>query len=272
MTRTTGGADDVSPPHGAPDATMSHDPVGTPSTDREATTDSAGKPRPATLLLLVAGLVVLYFLGRELGGLIPQFSHWVEAQGAWGPVLFVVGYALATVALIPGSLLTLAAGAIFGLTKGTLVVFLGASSGACLAFLVSRYLARGAVERRLAHQPRFASLDRAVGNQGRKIVFLMRLSPVFPFSLLNYGLGLTRVRFVDYAIACFGMLPGTLLYVYYGHVAGNVAAAAAGSAAEKDLGYWAVLSLGLLATIAVTAVVTKTARRALREETQDGVD
>lgn len=226
---------------------------------------------PFLLLALLAALALLFFLGRELGDRIPLFSSWIEERGALGPVLFALGYALATVALIPGSLLTLAAGAIFGLAQGTAVVFVGASLGATLAFLVSRYAARSFVESRLAGHPRFASLDRAVGNQGRRIVFLLRLSPVFPFSLLNYGLGLTRVRLVDYVLACFGMLPGTLLYVYYGHVAGHVVSAASGTTPEKGLGYWIVLSLGLAATIGVTTVITRIARRALKEETPDGV-
>ncbi len=120
---------------------------------------------------------------------------------------------------------------------------------------------------RLEGNQRFAAIDRAVGEQGRKIVFLLRLSPVFPFNLLNYGLGLTRVRFPDYFAASIGMLPGTLLYVYYGKLLGDVAALAGGAAVEKDAGYYAVLALGLVATLAVTTLVTRIARRALREAT-----
>ena len=128
--------------------------------------------------------------------------------GVWGPLVFIAGYAIAAVAFIPGSILTLAAGAIFGLVSGIVYVFIAATLGSCLAFLVARYFAREAIERKLADTPRFAAIDRAVSAQGRKIVFLLRLSPVFPFNLLNYALGLTNVRFVDYAIAAFGMLPG----------------------------------------------------------------
>jgi uncharacterized membrane protein YdjX (TVP38/TMEM64 family) len=168
---------------------------------------------------------------------------------------------------VPGSLLTLAAGAIFGLAAGVLYVFIAATIGSAAAFVVARYLARNAIERRLASNAKFAAIDRAVGAQGRKIVFLLRLSPVFPFNLLNYGLGLTRVRFADYVLASVGMLPGTVLYVYYGKLAGDVAALAGGTASEKGAGYYAVLILGLAATIAVTTVVTRTARRALREAT-----
>ncbi len=142
-----------------------------------------------------------------------------------------------------------------------------ATLGASAAFLVSRYVARGAVERRLAGNARFAAIDRAVGDQGRKIVLLLRLSPVFPFNLLNYALGLTRVRFADFLVASIGMLPGTLLYVYYGKVAGDVARLAGGTDVPKGPGYYAVLGLGLVATILVTTIVTRTARRALEEAT-----
>jgi uncharacterized membrane protein YdjX (TVP38/TMEM64 family) len=224
----------------------------------------------ALVLALVAALAgALVLAGRRAAGLVPAFSAWVEGLGIWGPVVFILGYAVATIAFVPGSLLTLAAGAIFGLVEGTLLVLLAATLGASLAFLVARYLARGFVERRLAGNPRFAWIDRAIGAEGRKIVFLLRLSPLFPFNLLNYALGLTRVRFTDYLLASAGMLPGTLLYVYYGKVAGDVARLAGGGPPSGG-GYYAVLVLGLVATIGVTTVVTRIARRALRVATDGG--
>jgi uncharacterized membrane protein YdjX (TVP38/TMEM64 family) len=222
------------------------------------------------LLLGLALLVALVVAGRRAAALIPAFSAWVDGLGIWGPVAFVAGYVLATVALVPGSLLTLAAGALFGLAKGTLLVLVAATLGASLAFLVARHLARGFVERRLAGNQRFAAIDRAVGVEGRKIVLLLRLSPLFPFNLLNYALGLTQVRFRDYLVASVGMLPGTLLYVYYGKVAGDVARLAGGGAVHRDAGYYAMLGLGLAATVVVTTVVTRSARRALREATDGG--
>jgi uncharacterized membrane protein YdjX (TVP38/TMEM64 family) len=219
------------------------------------------------VLLALAAVAALVVAGRRAGALIPAFSAWVDGLGVWGPVAFVAGYAIATVAFVPGSLLTLAAGAIFGVGKGTALVLLAATLGASAAFLVSRYLARGFVERRLAGNERFAAIDRAIGSQGRKIVFLLRLSPVFPFNLLNYALGLTRVRFADYVVASIGMLPGTLLYVYYGKVAGDVARLAGGAPMRRGPAYYGVLALGLVATIVVTTLVTRTARRALQEVT-----
>ncbi len=130
---------------------------------------------------------------------------------------------------------------------------------------MARYVAREAIERRIAGNPKFAAIDRAVGNEGRKIVFLLRLSPAVPFTLLNYALGLTRVRFADYLVASAGMLPGTFLYVYYGKLAGDVAALAGAPAAARGAGYYVVLALGLAATLAVTVVVARTARRALAD-------
>jgi uncharacterized membrane protein YdjX (TVP38/TMEM64 family) len=217
----------------------------------------------------LAALVALFVLGREAGGQIPRFAAWVDSLGALGPAVFIAGYAVAVVAFVPGSLLTLAAGAIFGLVEGTLWVFVAATLGSTAAFLLGRYAARGLVEQRLAGHPRFAAIDRAIGREGRKIVLLLRLSPVFPFSLLNYALGLTRVRLVDYVVGAVGMLPGTLLYVYSGKLAGDVAAAAGGAEVARGPGTWAVIGLGFLATLGVTVLVTRIARRALREATDE---
>jgi len=224
---------------------------------------------PARIGLIVIAVAAVVVVGRQAGSYIPQFAQWVNGLGAWGPLVFIIGYAIATVAFVPGSLLTLAAGAIFGLAAGVVYVFIAALLGSAAAFLVSRYVARRAIEQRLANNPRFAAIDRAVGAQGRKIVFLLRLSPVFPFVLLNYALGLTQVRFADYLIASVGMLPGTVLFVYYGKLAGDGAALASGAAPPKGVGYYAVLILGLVATIVVTTIVTRTARRALKEATGD---
>jgi uncharacterized membrane protein YdjX (TVP38/TMEM64 family) len=237
--------------------------------------DTGGAPtasRPglsaARIIGIAAAVVALAVLGRQAGRYVPEFAQWVNGLGVWGPVVFIIGYVVAAVAFVPGSLLTLAAGAIFGLVYGVVYVFIAAVLGSAASFLVSRYLARAAIERRLTHNPRFAAIDRAVGAEGRRIVFLLRLSPVFPFNLLNYGLGLTRVRFADYLVASIGMLPGTVLYVYYGKLAGDVAALAGGAAPEKGAGYYTVLGLGLAATIVVTTLVTRTARRALQQATE----
>lgn len=215
------------------------------------------------IVALISAALVLF--GRFGARYVPIFANWVHDLGALGPMVFIVGYVVAAVVGIPGSLLTLAAGAIFGLGAGVAYVFVGATLGATAAFLVARYVARGFVERRLAGNARFRALDHAIAQNGRKIVFLLRLSPIFPFSLLNYALGLSQVRLLDYVVASVGMLPGTVLYVYYGKLAGDVAAVAGSSAPTRDAGYYTVLALGLLATIAVTTLVTRVARRALAE-------
>jgi uncharacterized membrane protein YdjX (TVP38/TMEM64 family) len=216
-------------------------------------------------LVAVAAIATLAVLGRHAGAYVPAFAAWVDGLGAWGPLVFILGYAVAVIALAPAALFTLAAGAIFGLVRGTVYVFIAAITGSIGAFLVARYFARGAIERRLAGNPRFAAIDRAVGAQGLRIVFLLRLSPAFPFSLLNYALGLTRVRLRDYALASFGMIPGTILYVYYGKIAGDVAALGAGQSAGRGAAYYVLLGIGLAATLLVTVLVTRIARRALRE-------
>jgi uncharacterized membrane protein YdjX (TVP38/TMEM64 family) len=220
------------------------------------------------IAVVVVAVMALLWIGRQ-AGVTCLACCLVDSLGVWGPIVFILGYALAVVAFVPGSVLTLAGGASL-VSPEVIVVFIAAVIGSCAAFLISRYVARSAVERLLAGNPKFSAIDRAVAAQGRRIVFLLRLSPVFPFTLLNYGLGLTRIRFVDYMIASIGMLPGTVLYVYYGKLAGDVANLAGGAAVEKGIGYYAVLILGLVATIVATTIVTRIARRALNEATGQG--
>ncbi len=228
---------------------------------------TAGRVTGGRITAVVVGLVALVLLGRQLGGLLPQFAEWVDGLGFWGPAVFIVGYVVTTIAFIPGAVMTLAAGAVFGLPKATVYVLTGATLGSAVAFLISRHLARETIAARVAGNARFAAIDRAVGAQGFKMVLLMRLSPVFPYNLLNYSLGLTTVRFTDYALASIGMLPGTLLYAYYGVLAGDVARLAGGAAVERGPTDYALWLLGLFAAITVVTLVTRAASRALREAT-----
>ena len=222
-------------------------------------------PRWTSVVLLLVAVAALVALGRGAADWIPAFSAWVDRLGIWGPVAFVAGYAIACVLFIPATLLTLAAGAIFGLWQGIALVLAGATLGAVASFMIARYLARDAVKQRLSRHPRLAAIDRTVGADGRRIVLLMRLSPVFPFGALNYGLGVTQLRFADFLMAMIGIVPGTTLYVYSGTVASAVASAAGSSAPERGLAHHAVLALGLLATLAVTVLITRAARRALAD-------
>jgi uncharacterized membrane protein YdjX (TVP38/TMEM64 family) len=234
--------------------------------EQPASTASAPAARGtpwAKLAIAVVALAALFAVGRVAGGRLDEFRAWIDGLGAIGPVVFVAAYAIGVVALLPAAALTLAGGAIFGVVKGTAVVFTAAIIGSTLAFLIARYLARELVERRIAGNAQFAAIDRAIGQQGRKIVFLLRLSPVFPFSLGNYALGLTRVRLADYVAGAAGMLPGTFLYVYIGSLAGDVASAAAGGGVST--GKTLITVVGLAATALVTVFVTRIARRALAD-------
>lgn len=199
---------------------------------------------------------------------ILQALEYIQSFGNLGMLLFVVLYVLATIAFIPGSLLTLGAGAVYGLGLGTLLVSVSSVLGASAAFLLARFLLRNWVSRKISEQDKFRAIDQAVAEEGWRIVLLTRLSPAFPFVFLNYAFGLTKVSFRQYALASWiGMLPGTLLYVYLGAVAGSVATLGAPKGShEKGTLEWVVTVLGLLATLLVTIVITNIARRALKQK------
>ena len=236
--------------------------------DVEGTAANTRKPLPIGRVLFgIVAIVALVALGRTFGVYLDRFVTWVDGLGALGPLVFILGYIGATVAFIPGSVLSLAAGAIFGLGEGVVYVMTGATLGSSVAFLLARYVAREAVEQRIAGNAKFAAVDRAVGREGFKIVLLLRLSPVFPFNLLNYGLGLTQVRFRDYVLASIGMLPGSFLYTYSGFLVGDVIRLAGGVGPERGPLYYVVVGIGLMAAVGVTLLVTKTARRAITEAT-----
>lgn len=148
--------------------------------------EPARRPKRIWVRLALAALAILVVAaaGRQLAGLVPGFAGWVRGLGPLGPVAFIVGYAVATVAFVPGSFLTLAAGAVFGMGAGTVYVMIGATLGAAAAFTFSRHLARGPFERRLLTDPRFIAIDQAIAREGRKVAFLLRVSPLFPFTLL----------------------------------------------------------------------------------------
>ncbi|MEZ4334512.1 MAG: TVP38/TMEM64 family protein [Myxococcota bacterium] len=229
--------------------------------------DPTGGARWLRLAIGIAAVGLVVAFGQRLADGLPAFTRWVEGLGALAPIVFIAGYALAVVAFVPGSVLTLAGGAIFGVAEGVVYVFVAAVLGSTAAFLLARHAARAAVARRVEGDARFARIDRAIGAEGRRIVFLLRLSPVFPFSLLNYALGLTRVGLADYLVASLGMLPGTVLYVYAGKVGGDVVAAAGGGGPGRSAAQWALLAVGLAATVAVTWRITRIARRALEDAT-----
>lgn len=221
-----------------------------------------GRARVVALAVGVAALLLLAYLLDARAWLVSALE-WIYGLGPWGPVAFCALYVLACVLLLPGSVLSLGAGVVFGLAKGIVVVSISATLGATTAFLVGRYVARGWVERAIAANPRFHAIDAAVAREGWKIVGLLRLSPVVPFNLLNYAFGVTRVRLRDYVLASWvGMLPGVVLYVYLGSLAGDLAIGGA-AGRTRTPAEWALYAVGLLATVAVTIYVTRVARAAL---------
>jgi uncharacterized membrane protein YdjX (TVP38/TMEM64 family) len=223
----------------------------------------AGTRRAVVIGAVMVVAVVVAARALDLRPLLETALERIQHLGAWGPVTFVALYVAATVLFVPGSLLTVGAGATFGFATGVVTVWIAATLGATAAFLVGRHLARDAIARRLADDPRFRAIDEAVARDGWKIVGLVRLSPVFPFSLLNYAFGISRVSTREYvAASAIAMLPGTIMYVYLGSVAGSLAALGAGRHARTPA-EWAFSGVGLLATVAVTIYITRLARGAL---------
>ena len=215
----------------------------------------------ARIVVAIAVVTLVIVAGRMVD--LRAALAWIEGSGPLAPMLFVALYVAACVFLLPGAILTLGAGALFGVVKGALVAWTGATLGCAAAFLVGRYFARDWVARRIGGDKRFRAVDEAVGREGWKIVGLLRLSPVFPFSLLNYAFGLTRVSFRDYLLAsAVGMIPGALMYVYLGSLAGDLATLGTGGR-TRTTAEWVLYGVGLVATVAVTIAVTRIARRAL---------
>ncbi|MGH7905569.1 MAG: TVP38/TMEM64 family protein [Candidatus Binataceae bacterium] len=213
------------------------------------------------MVVIAAIIIVARHLGAEAR--VRQLLETVRNLGALAPLAFVGIYILSCVLFLPGVILTVGAGALFGLGLGSIYASIGATLGATAAFLAGRYLARELVAARLDNYPRFKLIDTAVARDGRKIVFLTRLTPVLPFNFLNYAYGLTGVRLGDYVLASWlGMLPGTVMYVYIGSLAGSLARAG-GHSAAKDRAEWMLYAVGFAATVAVALYIARIARQSL---------
>ena len=212
---------------------------------------------------LLAGIVLLVRV-LPVGEWLAQFQAWVTGLGPLGYLLYALVYAVCCVLFVPASVLTLGAGAIYGVARGAGVVLVGATLGATLSFLLARTVLRAKVEGMTAGNARFRALDRAIGKEGAKIVFLVRLAPVFPFTYINYAFGLTGVRTAPYVLASFfGMIPGTFAYVYLGSAAANAAAG------EMDATRKIIQIAGAVVALIVTIFVARVATRAIK---QAGVD
>jgi uncharacterized membrane protein YdjX (TVP38/TMEM64 family) len=232
-------------------------------------------PRRSTAVKTVLAAVTVAAVVVAMKVLHPQdylldLVTWIRGAGWVGVGVFMLAYILATVSFLPGSILTLGAGFAYGVGVGTVIVWMASNLGATLAFVFGRTLARHWVAARVAANQRFAAIDRAVGREGFKIVLLTRLSPVFPFNLLNYAFGLTQVSLRDYVLgSLLGMIPGTVMYVYLGSLITNLSELAAGHPSggiAQQIFYFA----GLAATVVVTLYVTKLARRALSSMEREG--
>ena len=222
------------------------------------------KKMPRNLVIgavVIVALFVAWFL-LPVKEWIESFSDWVEGLGFWGGVIYAAFYAVATVLLVPGAPLTIAAGLVFGLAVGFPVVLVGATIGAALAFLAARYLVRHKVKAMVEERPKLKAVDRAVADEGWKIVAMVRLTPIVPFNLQNYFFGLTEIKFWHYVAAtAIGIVPGVLLYLYLGALGG----ATLGGGAEFGPLQWTFFGAGLIVTIAAVLLVTKKAKAKLKE-------
>jgi len=231
-------------------------------------TPARGWLSPKTVVVAIA-IVAIIVAGRvfHLADIFARSLDQIRAMGPLGPIVFIALYIVGCVAFVPGSVLTISAGVLFGVVAGTFYVWVGATIGATAAFLIGRYLARGWIAEKTAGDKRFRAIDDAVGREGWKIVGLTRLSPVFPFNFLNYAFGLTGVSLRDYVAAtAAGIIPGTTMYVYIGSVGGALARSGA-SGASRTPAQWALYIVGLAATVAVAVYVSRLGARALRERT-----
>jgi uncharacterized membrane protein YdjX (TVP38/TMEM64 family) len=215
-----------------------------------------------TGLVRAAGIAVPLVAGIALGQLatpyLPGFSTWVQTLGVWAPLAFLAAYIGVVLLMLPAFLLNMAAGAVFGVVNGSLLVLTGATIGGTLAFLLGRTVLRASVARRVVAHPTLSAVDRVIGNDGLRLMFLLRLSPAIPFVLSNYALGVTRVRTRDFMLAMPGMLPIIASYAAFG-------AAGAQAAHNKGTLPMPVLALGVIATVVLGLLFARITQRALRD-------
>ena len=193
--------------------------------------------------------------------------HWmqtIQSAGWLGWLLFIGSYALACLCFVPGSVLTLGAGAIYGFWGGSLLVLLGNGLGSLLSLLITRYLLRGWAKRQFARSPKMKAIEEAVARDGWKLVCLTRLSPIMPFSLINYALGLTKISAAKFLFATeVGAIPSTCVYVYLGTLVGNLTRIGPDLHQHRSWD-WAFQAAGLVFTIGVTIYITHLANKALK--------
>ncbi len=235
--------------------------------------DSDDKKKGSSKWKWLIGVVLIIGVFAALKFLIPKewweaLQSWIEGLGPWGPIIFILIYIVAAVALVPCSALTVVAGFVFGVVWGTVWVSIGSVLGAAAAFLIGRHFVRDWVEKKTADNKNFQAVDKAIESGAFKIVTLIRLSPLFPYNLLNYFFGITKVGFGTYVLGSWiGMLPGTIMYVYIGHLGGL--AADSGNETTDTAKIW-LYAAGFVATVIVTVIVTRSAKKALKDNADVG--
>ena len=197
--------------------------------------------------------------------LLHQTLDLIQHIGWIGSVAFILLYICATIFLVPGSILTLGAGVVFGIFWGSIYVLCGALIGETCAFLLGRYLVRDWISNKVEQNQAFFSLNQAIADEGLKIILLTRLSPIFPFSLLNYAFGVTGISLRDYFLGSIGMIPMTITYVYLGSLAEDLASIGETSQLAHPHLQWTIRIFGFIATIVATIYLTRTARQALNK-------
>ncbi|MEL6946423.1 MAG: TVP38/TMEM64 family protein [Pseudomonadota bacterium] len=244
---------------GSEDMRMGPNGVGDSGMETPAKVNKAASfMRWAVIGTVLVALVIAYRT-LPITDWVTAFQTWVQGFGYFGWLVFAVVYGLTTFALVPGSILTLAAGVAFGLW-GVPIVVLGATLGSAMSFLAGRYIFHDRVQEKVKAYPKFSAVNEAIRDEGWRVVFLLRLSPALPFSLQNWFLGVTPVKFLPSQIATFfGIIPGTLLYVWIGSLGGQAGAGGMGFA------QYAVAAVGIVATLVVTVLVTKKAQAKLKE-------
>lgn len=212
----------------------------------------------ARLGALAAPIVLGLIAGQLLAPWLPQFTAYVGTLGMWAPFVFVVAYVLVVVLMLPAFLLIMAGGAVFGATKGTLLAMLGAMLGGTAAFLLSRHVGREKVAERIARHPTLSMIDQSIGDEGVKLIFLLRLSPAIPFVLSNYALGVTGVRLRHFLLGTIGLFPVVATYAAFGSASGTTTAPGMAPVSPT------VLGVGVVATIALGVMMARITQQAVR--------